>query len=90
MKTIWKFGFDIEDQITIKMPKGAEILSVQTQNGGPQLWALVDDAAIPSEPRRFELYGTGHPFREGEQKFIGTFQLHGGSLVFHLFERIGS
>ena len=87
MKTIYKYGFDIEDSFTIALPRGAEILCVQTQNGGPQLWALVDPAEL-KESRCFELYGTGHPYREGEQKYIGTFQLLHGDLVFHLFERI--
>lgn len=75
---------------SILMPKGAEILTVQTQNGIPCIWALVDIEA-EKEPRVFDIFGTGHPvtFDMGvERKYINTFQLKGGALVFHLFERL--
>ncbi len=58
----------------------------------PFLWALVDpDPDLGTETRHFLLAGTGHPRPDLEWLkivFIGTFQLRGGALVFHLFERI--
>lgn len=85
MKTIWKFPFPIEDEITLTMPEGARVLAVQMQGNTPCLWALVDPDA-PTKPCRFRLFGTGHPVPEGLGNFIGTFQMMGGGLIWHLFE----
>ena len=88
-KVIWKFEFTIDDNISMKMPEGTEILSVQIQKGIPCIWALVDPLAKKTE-RQFQLYGTGHEmeFNENFEKFIGTFQMINGNVVFHLFERL--
>jgi len=83
-KTIWKFPAPIKDSLTIQMPIWADVMSVQLQHGEPCLWARVD-ADMPTEPRRFCWRGTGHP-AEVLGRFIGTVQMHGGALVFHLFE----
>lgn len=86
MTTIWKFQVRIEDAFTLEMPKGAKILSVQTQGNTPCLWAMVDPQA-EKQKRYFSVFGTGFPFEIGDHlTFVGTFQIHGGSLVFHLFE----
>ena len=90
MKTIWKFPLQSIDRQSVQMPQGAEILTVQTQRGQPCLWAIVDDVA-PMERRVLEIFGTGHEIHEEmetERKYIGTFQLMSGDLVFHVFERI--
>ena len=87
--TIWKFELETIDNQTIKIPVGGEILTIQTQNGMPCLWALVDSNA-DKEDRFIEIYGTGHFIRQDEnvnRKYIGTYQL-GGSLVFHVFEHL--
>ena len=84
-RTIWKFPLAVGDVSQIAMPEGAEILSVQTQQEQPCLWALVDPGAT-LEARSFRLAGTGHPIFEDNIRFIGTFQLSGGSFVGHLFE----
>lgn len=90
-KTIWKFP--VLPDHNIDMPIGAEILSVQTQNGIPCIWALVDPKA-EKEVRKFEIFGTGHELECNEnikRKFIGTFQPYlqmNLGLVFHMFERL--
>jgi hypothetical protein len=84
-----KFAIDHYD-FTLEMPKDAEILTVQTQNEKPCIWALVNPEN-DKELRYFEVYGTGHGIHYDmgiERKYINTFQLDDGSLVFHLFERI--
>ena len=83
---IWKYVVAF-DAYVMRMPKGAKILGVQVQFNEPKMWALVDDQQ-PLEERRFYTIGTGHDFdyQDGDQH-IGTFQLHGGSIVFHVFER---
>lgn len=90
-KSIWKFGLETTDNQEIEMPIGAEILTVQTQHEQPCLWALVHPSA-EKEIRHFEVFGTGHEvsYPTGtDRKYIGTYQLHGGSLVFHVFEYTG-
>lgn len=86
MATIWKFPFSvIDDRLVIEMPRGALPLSVQVQHNQPTLWAIVDpEAEIVNH--RFCLVGTGHSTPENVGRFIGTFQMFDGSLVFHLFE----
>ncbi len=86
-KSIWKFNFKINDDVQIEMPKGAEVLSVQNQNEQPALWAICDTEA-EKETRKFSISGTGHPINTDGKKFIGTFQMSGGALVWHLFEII--
>ncbi len=97
---IYKYPFPVTDHITIMMPAGAKILTVQTQQHGNDsmnkdgeqgcIWALVAPDAIPG-PREFRLVGTGHPIDPEEAEYldyIGTFQMLEGKLVFHLFEII--
>lgn len=88
MKRVYKYPVEITDVQTILLPIGAQILSVQEQDGRAYLWAIVNPET-DSEPRRFRLYGTGHNIEtENLLKFVGTFQLLGGRLVFHLFEEV--
>jgi hypothetical protein len=86
VKTIWKFELQASES-QIEMPEGAEILTLQMQNGVPCIWALVDPAE-PIQKRYFEIFGTGHPIPQGVfkiRKYINTYQVSG--LVFHVFER---
>lgn len=75
--------------ISIEMPAGAEVLTVQVQNEVPCIWALVGPDAPPTM-RGFRMYGTGHEIDHENMPYVGTFQLVGGSLVFHLFEELTS
>ncbi len=85
MNTVWKYPFDIADKFELLMPDGAEVLLVDSQGPlNPCVWARVDTDA-PRVKRRFELRGTGHDC-SGVGKHLGSLQLRGGSLVFHLFE----
>ena len=69
------------------MPAGAKILSVQVQRDNCCIWALCDDGKnVKSEKREIAIYGTGNPIPDNPWKYISTFQLFGGDLVFHAFE----
>jgi hypothetical protein len=86
MLTIHKFPVPAADEFDIMMPHGAQILSLQVQRDQPCIWALVDTTEV-LEVRRFKMFGTGHTITSAKDlKFIGTFQVNGGSLVFHVFE----
>ncbi len=69
----------------VQMPEGAQVLCVQAQREQPCIWALVNPDA-PKVERHFRIVGTGYLFNEPSYTYVGTFQLSGGSLVFHVFE----
>lgn len=82
---IFKFTLEVTDVQHIMIPKGSIVLSVQAQFNEPKLWVLVDEKAS-LESRTFVTYGTGHPVPDHYGRFIGTYQLCDGDLVFHVFE----
>ena len=81
---IYKYQLPTSNTDTVAMPKGAQILCVQVQKDTPYIWALVDPD-LPTETRRFSIYGTGWDITSPPGKYVGTFQLASG-LVFHVFE----
>lgn len=93
MRRVYKYVFQIEDEVQLMMPRGAEVLHVDSQSGvTPCIWARVDPEA-DLEQRRFRLVGTGHDLPDTVRPdgyprlmHVGSFQLAGGALVFHLFE----
>jgi len=85
--TIHKYEVPILDHMIISLPEGAEILSVHVQRGTPCMWAAVDPDA-PLVGRQFELRETGHALTGAEGRFVGTFLLQDGALVFHLYESL--
>jgi hypothetical protein len=82
---VWKYSLAIQDVVEILLPEGAEVLCVAMQEGRPWLWARVDPKG-PLRPRRFRVAGTGHELEPYVDRYIGTFQMLGGTLVFHVFE----
>lgn len=86
-KSVWKFPLGQEDEeISVQMPDGAQVLTLQMQAGIPCLWALVDPTA-KTVTRHFFIVGTGHELWKDGQ-YIGTWQVAGGALVWHLFEEL--
>ena len=89
MLTIYKYPLgEPRDIIQFEMPANAEILCIQTQRGTPCIWAKVE-TNNQLENRIFQTIGTGHPIDDdAPREHIGTYQLSGGALVFHVFELI--
>lgn len=87
---IYKYTLSLEGQDIkeVVMPVGANVLTVKVQGGTLCLWALVPAARgiVPDETRRFLVVGTGQPFPEHPERYIGTVQLMGGALVLHVFD----
>ncbi len=81
MKAIWKFPLESR---MLQMPRGAQILTVQVQNEVTCVWAICDKEAS-QVTRRLVVVGTGWEI-EPKGTYIGSFQLHGGVLVFHVFD----
>lgn len=61
-------------------------LCIQVQHGIPCMWAYVEpnEEAISHILRTV---GTGHeiPFEVGDSEYLGTYQLHEGAFVGHVF-----
>jgi hypothetical protein len=86
MRTIWKFPLQHTDTQNVAMPWDAQILTVGVVNEQICLWAMVEDHGS-SETRVIRIIGTGHPIDGAELlRYIGTVQLMGGKLIFHVFE----
>lgn len=88
-KVIYKYPLQLTDAQELRLPEGAEILSVGISEGQVVVWAHVN-------PSNTECYvpitiaGTGNPLEivQGETKFLGTVIQTGqwGNLVWHVFE----
>lgn len=91
MLSIYKYGIEPKNEITIELPMGAKVLNIQMQHNVPQIWCLVDPSA-EMEKRSFRLFGTGHEINESGENllYINTFQMYEDNLVFHLFELINN
>lgn len=88
-KVVYKYELD-PDKIETDLPIGAKVLSVGAQGGSMFIWALVDPSA-KTEVRKFVVVGTGHKMVDAEidkLQFIGTAHMHGGRLVWHVFEMV--
>lgn len=85
-RVVWKFPFANGNLFThtFSMPKGAEVLTVQTQNAIPCLWAVVDPDA-PLGNREFEIRATGEKFEKNSDRYVGTYQ-EDSLDTWHVFE----
>lgn len=87
MRVIWKFELNPYDTVK-SMPKGADILSIQIQDGKICFWAWCESTA-EKEDRKFIIIGTGNQIKHLKRDcctFLGTIQEPG--LVWHIFEII--
>jgi hypothetical protein len=87
MQAIWKQLLEVTDRQEVTLPKGAKVLCVQTQKEVPCIWFITPTVDVSEkEHRTFSIYGTGHEHAIISGEYLGTFQLKGGILVFHVFE----
>lgn len=85
---VFKYEIPIADQPLVRLPLGAQILSVGQQSDQLFLWAMVDPAEMRTKHHAFRVAGTGHEIADvDELKFLGTVQIDGGCTVLHVFER---
>lgn len=84
MRTIWKFDVTVADEVSVTMPRGAQIVHVATTPTPAflQVWAIVDPKAA-KVGRRLSIRGTGHDLEEVGD-YLGT--VESGMLVWHVFE----
>lgn len=84
MKRIFKWALAMDDFQSIEVPNDTEFLTVQTQYDQPQVWGICTPEA-PKKSVSIRIAGTGHPINHDLGKYLGTFQMRGGSLIFHAF-----
>lgn len=82
MKTIYKYELEGRHVTMLKMPKGANVVSFDMQNGKYCIWAIVNTEA-PMEERFFSVVGTGWEIEDNEC-YIGMVQ--DGAFVWHCLE----
>lgn len=83
MITIYKYPLSHGLQQVRPIPVGANIISVQMQDGVPCIWAIVDTTAEVI-PVKFQIYGTGQEIpTDCLLKHIGSVQ--DGEYVWHVF-----
>jgi hypothetical protein len=84
---IYKYPVQFEEKFVIKLPVFSQVLSVQVQNGLPQIWVLRPQSDDELIDWSFALIGTGNPIAAEDARelgtFVGTFQ--NNVFVFHLF-----
>ena len=103
MKRIYKYPVEMTEAQAIELPKGSEILTVQTQGTTApgfrpklMLWALVETGHeklgvienIPQETFRIRIFTTGDVVDDIPMRHISTFQISDGMFVGHVFIEI--
>jgi len=91
MKTIYKYPLTHTETQILKLPVGAEILSVVNQYENCVLYALVDPTKLQKDlytEVEILMVGTGHHREDLEgAEFISTVRMAEGHLMFHFFMR---
>lgn len=84
MEKIYKYPLEVTDLQLIEIPIGTRVLSVQTQNDIPTIWAMhsQEEDKVNVEVR---MVGTGQEFDLEDWRFIDTVQV--GMFVWHVFMR---
>lgn len=86
VEKIFKYPIEVTDEQIVLLPTGAKILTIQNQGEIPCLWALVNPTVPRDMAITIRIYGTGHDVIDSDSlEYISTFQMMGGSLVFHSF-----
>ena len=85
MTTIYKYRLE-PGRTELRMPEGAQVLTVQMQHGVACMWAKINPE-MSQEDRTFEVYGTGHELPDDPRLlYVASFQMEDGALVWHVFE----
>ena len=82
-------SIEANDQVRLRLPAFAEVLSIQQQSPGSSTVEVWYRCAtdMPLEDRTFWVIGTGHPAPpKNKARFVSTVLLQDGALVLHFFE----
>lgn len=78
----WPMPSPLLGEITHQMRRGHKVVHLAVQNDELHMWTVGPQDG-PSEPRTFEVYGTGHDV-PGDRAYVGTVQ--SPPFVWHVFE----
>lgn len=87
---VYKFELKLHDSQHIRLPLGAQVLTVAMQREKLCMWVLLDPSKeTPLEERRFDVVGTGNPMccKETNAAYIGT--VDDDPYIWHIFEILG-
>jgi len=100
MKTIYKYHIPFGNEVTVQMPKNAELYKFGLQgivNGHPDIcvWALVDTETEITD-RKFRIFGTGHPIPDNcisdtypdMQLYVYYDTIFDRGMVWHIFAQL--
>ena len=87
---IWKFDLPLRGAVTFQIPRGAVVLSVGVQRRAsvevPVVWVCCrPDAPLVARKMSIRVTGGTVPSDDGGL-FVGTFQIHEGEYVGHVFD----
>lgn len=71
----------------VPIPRGAEILHIDYQDGQIQIWALVDPNEPIIEQRTFFIVGTGSLLPDTPTPLTHLTTLKSGPFIWHIFEQ---
>ena len=83
---IWKTELQMGPRTSILLPRAAKVLCVQTQHERPCVWFEFDEKRHGVDEVTFFIATTGNQFNMPiEAKYLGTFQLDGGTFIGHVY-----
>ena len=85
MNRVFKYPLKVSDEQIVVLPSVRKVLCVEVQGGIPCLWAEVNTESEELKPLRVLIFGTGHAMPDDPGRYLGTFQLVGGSFVGHVY-----
>lgn len=90
MKIVGKFIVPFKERFTLELPKGAEVVRIDTVDGHVYLWAVVDTEA-PIEPVEFVAQKTGGEIPLGlSLEYVGCAAIHiQMELMLYFFKVVG-
>lgn len=88
-KVIYKYQMPILEEFYMTLPKDAEIIRVDNQDGMFWLWAVVD-TEVPDEKRKFYSVKCGANVPDGDLKYLGFCAIFiQQELGLYIFEDVG-
>jgi len=86
MKKVFKYRVSYQNVVCLQLPKGAQVIYFDAQNGMPYIWALIDTEMLTDlEDRCFLLSFTGLAIEVDKPiSHVGSCQFQGDA--WHLFE----
>lgn len=88
MRAVFKHTLQISKFQTISIPAGSKILGIgiDAQTNEPCMWVEDNMYEALRTYIPIELYCTGESFPDGNREYLGTFQIQGGTYVYHAYK----